>query len=79
MAKPTPNVITNVSLLQAAIDESGLSPTALAAAWGMSIPTYYSRKSGQSEFTASEIVAATVSLKLTRNRRDQIFLGASVN
>lgn len=66
--------MTNVELLQQKIDESGLGPVALAAAWGVSMPTYYKLKAGESEFTASIIVAATLSLKLTREERDAIFL-----
>ena len=66
--------MTNVELLQKKIDESGLGPVALAAAWGVSLPTYYKLKAGESEFTASIIVAATVTLKLTRDERDAIFL-----
>lgn len=66
--------MTNVELLQQKIEESGLSPVALAAAWGVSMPTYYKLKAGESEFTASIIVAATRTLKLTRDERDVIFL-----
>lgn len=66
--------MTNVELLQKKIDECGLSPVALAAAWGVSMPTYYKLKAGESEFTASIIVAATLTLKLTRDERDAIFL-----
>jgi hypothetical protein len=66
--------MTNVALLQQKIDESGLSPVALAAAWGVSLPTYYKLKAGESEFTASIIVAATLILGLTRDERDDIFL-----
>lgn len=71
--------MTNVELLQEAIKRSGKSRTALAAAWDMSMPTYYGRISGNSEFTASEIVAAAASLGLTREQRDAIFLGDQVN
>ena len=71
--------MTNVELLNEAIKKSGIRPTALAAAWGMSMPTYYSRIAGKSEFTASEIVAAATSLGLTRKKRDVIFLGDDVN
>lgn len=67
--------MTNVELLREAIIKSGVTRTALAAAWGMSMPTFYSRISGNSEFTASEIVAATASLHLTIEQRDAIFLG----
>lgn len=79
MAARKPNVITNVDELQRAIDESGKNPTTLAAEWDMSVPTYYSRTSGKSEFSASEICAATKSLNLTRKRRDCIFLTENVS
>ena len=67
--------ITNVELLQKAIAAAKAPRTALAAAWGMSMPTFYSRISGKSEFTAPEIVAATASLNLTKKQRDAIFFG----
>lgn len=79
MAAKKQNVITNVSELQRAIDESGKNPTTLAAEWNMSVPTYYSRTRGESEFNASEICAATKSLRLTRKRRDVIFLTENVS
>lgn len=71
--------MTNVELLKEEIKKCPLSPTAIAGEWGMSMPTYYSRTSGKSEFTASEIVKATKTFNLTRSRRDQIFLAESVN
>lgn len=67
--------MTNVEKLQKKIDESGLSLTVIAGALGMSMPTFYSRKSGRSEFTASEITKATAILNLTKEERDAIFLG----
>ena len=67
--------MTNVALLREAINNAGVSRTALAAMWGMSMPTFYSRISGKSEFTAPEIVAATASLHLTKRQRDAIFFG----
>jgi hypothetical protein len=71
--------MTNVDLLQEEIKKCPKSPTEIAAEWGMSMPTYYSRTSGKSEFKASEIIAATKTFNLSRNRRDQIFLPKSVN
>ena len=65
--------MTNVKLLQEEIRKSPKTPTEIAAEWGMSMPTYYSRTSGNSEFKASEIIAATTTLNLTRTRRDEIF------
>lgn len=71
--------MTNVKLLLEEIEACPLSKTAIAAEWGMSMPTFYSRISGDSEFKASEIMAATKTFNLTRKRRDQIFLTESVN
>lgn len=66
--------MTDVKLLQEKIDAAGLSPVELAAAWGVSMPTYYKLKAGESEFTASMIVATTKVLRLSREDRDAIFL-----
>lgn len=68
-------MLTNTALLQQKIDQSGLSPVQLAAAWGVSLPTYYKLKAGESEFTAPVISAATKSLRLTKAERDAIFFG----
>ena len=66
--------MTNVELLQEKIDRSNKGPVTLAAEWGVSLPTYYKLKAGESEFTASTIVRATLSLGLTKAERDLIFL-----
>lgn len=71
--------ITKIELLDQKIKESGLGPVALAAAWGVSLPTYYNLKSGKSEFTASVLVRAAVSLNLTKKERDIIFLDENVS
>lgn len=68
-------IMTDVVMLEQKIDASGLGPVALAAAWGVSLPTYYSAKAGESEFTASMIAGAVRSLKLTKAERDAIFFG----
>lgn len=65
--------MTNVKLLQEEIDASGMRPVELAAAWGVSLPTYYKLKDGESEFTASMIQAAVKVFKLTKAKRDAIF------
>ena len=65
--------MTNVEMLEKKIKDSGLGPVDLAAAWGVSLPTYYNLKAGKSEFTAPMIVAATRVLGLTREERDAIF------
>ncbi len=79
MAKRKANVITNVPALQAAIKAADKNPTTLAAEWGMSVPTYYSRTAGESEFTASEICAAIDSLRLTWAQGRAIFLTKNVS
>ncbi len=65
---------TNTVELQKVIDASGLTNTEIAAGLGMSVPTFISRKKGESEFKASEIVSATALFGLTREKRDLIFL-----
>lgn len=67
--------MTDVKMLEKKINNSGLSHTAIAAALNVSMPTYYSRKTGRSEFTASEIVKVMKVLKLTKEERDAIFFG----
>lgn len=71
--------ITKVEMLEQKIRESGKGPTTLAAEWGVSIPTYYKLKAGESEFTASTLVRATISLGLSRDERDIIFLQEDVS
>ena len=72
------DILTNVELLEEKIDKANLSPVAMAAAWGVSLPTYYKLKAGEREFKASTIVRAAAVLKLTKLERDVIFLGESV-
>lgn len=72
-------VVTDVERLQAKIDAINVSPVIMAAAWGVSLPTYYKLKAGESEFTASTIVRASVFLGLTREERDLIFLTKCVS
>lgn len=67
--------MTNTEMLQVKIEACGMKPTELAAAWGVSLPTYYKLKAGESEFTASMITAATTTLQLTKAERDAIFFG----
>jgi len=67
--------MTNTEMLREKIDACGLRSTELAAAWGVSLPTYYKLKAGESEFTASMITAATTTLQLTMDEREAIFFG----
>jgi hypothetical protein len=71
--------MTNVELLQQKIEESGLSPVVLAAAWKVSLPTYYKLIAGEREFTASQIVVSVALFNLTLEERDLIFLTENVS
>ena len=71
--------MTNVEMLQNKIQTARVKRTALAAAMGVSMPTFYSRISGNSEFNASEIIALTRVLHLSKDERDAIFLAENVN
>lgn len=66
--------MTNLELLEQKVAESGLGPVQLAAAWGVSLPTYYKLMANEREFTASMIVTSTRLFKLTLDERDLIFL-----
>jgi DNA-binding XRE family transcriptional regulator len=65
--------MTDTKLLEERIDASGMKPNELAAAWGVSLPTYYKLKSGESEFTASMIETSRKIFRLTKAQRDAIF------
>lgn len=71
--------MTNTELLQVKIDQANLSPVVIAAAWGVSLPTYYKLIAGEREFTASQIVTSVTLLRLTNVERDLIFLGGDVS
>ena len=65
--------MTNVELLRQVLKELDVRPVVLAAAMGWSVPTYYSRISGESEWKASEIVKFSTLAGLSDARRDAIF------
>lgn len=73
----------NVKMLQSVIDQyctvTGRPRTALAAAMGVSMPTFYSRVSGESEWKASEMHAFAVETGISQTTRDQIFFSDDVN
>ncbi|MBR5878313.1 MAG: hypothetical protein IKY91_02085 [Akkermansia sp.] len=66
--------MTDATRLSQVLDALDARPVELAAAMGWSMPTYYSRISGESEWKASEIVKFTRLAQLSREERDSIFL-----
>lgn len=71
--------MTNFKMLEEIMSRTGATVDALAKAAGFSRETYYNRKKGIGEFTASEIVAICNTLRLTTKERDDIFLTENVN
>jgi len=66
--------MANLEKLKTAIEDSGMTITAVAEKAGMVRATLYNRLGGVGEITASEIVGLTRALKLSKEERDEIFL-----
>ena len=64
----------DINLLKTKISESGIKMTILSEKTGISRETLYNRLNENGEFKASEIVALTSALNLTKEERDKIFL-----
>ena len=62
----------NIALLKEKISESGIKMTVLSEK--ITRETLYNRFNENGEFKASEIVALTGALNLTKEERDKIFL-----
>lgn len=65
--------MTDKELLIEHIKLKGLSRTQFAAAMGFSMPTFYSRVNGRSNFSTAEIKKAEKILDLTVTQRNAIF------
>ena len=65
---------TNVELLDKMIEASGLKITYLADKCGLSRQSFYKKKTGQVEWTASEIAVLRSELRLTLTQTKDIFL-----
>lgn len=63
----------NVELLKDKFKESGLSIVSISEKSGILRETLYNRLNGIGEFKASEIVALTSVLSLTKKEREDIF------
>lgn len=70
--------LADIELLKQKIADSGMTVTAISKKSGILRETFYNRLKG-SEFTASEIVALTKTLNLTKEDRDKIFLNEKLN
>ena len=70
--------MTDTILLQAVIENSGLSKTFIAKRMGCSRPRLYSILAG-SECTVSEMMALSNILRLTGKQRTEIFLSKGLN
>lgn len=69
----------NAELLQKKIANSGMSITFISKKVGIARETLYNKINGKSDFSATEIVALTELLRLTRAERDKIFLDGKLN
>ena len=65
----------NTGKLRVAIDESGMTITALAKKMGISRESLHNKINRKTEFTASEIGVVSDLLRLTSESRDAIFFG----
>ena len=71
--------MTDIEKLKEIISESGMTMVSIAKKAGISRETLYNRLNGIGEFTASEIVGLTRSLKLSCRQRNEIFLNEKLN
>lgn len=70
--------MTNIELLDKAIDNSGLKITYIAKQLGITREGLYKKLKGETEFKASEIIAVQKLLNLSNVMRDKIFFANKV-
>lgn len=66
--------MADIDFLKEKISDSGMSMVAIAEKSEILRETLYNRLNGKGDFTASEIIGLTRTLKLTKPERDKIFL-----
>lgn len=71
--------MADIELLKKKIADSGMRVKAISEKSGILRETFYNRLKGSGEFTASEIVALTKTLRLSKSERDKIFLNEKLN
>lgn len=69
----------DIATLKEKMDESGMTVVNIAKKSGILRETLYNRLNGKGEFTASEIIALSEVLNLTKKERDDIFLSTNGN
>lgn len=65
--------MTNTELLKEAIENSGMSITFISDKMGISREGFYKKMNNLTEFKASEIMAFTEILGMSKEKRDCIF------
>lgn len=70
--------MTDVGILNKTISDSGVTITFLAEKLGITREGLYKKLNGKTEFKASEIVKVQNVLKLTDEKRDEIFFAPEV-
>lgn len=78
--QPTKGVkMADIELLKNKIESSGMTMSSVAKKSGIVRETLYNRLNGIGEFTASEIVGLSKTLRLSVEERDQIFLNEKLH
>ena len=71
--------MADIELLKNKIESSGMTMSSVAKKSGLVRETLYNRLNGIGEFTASEIVGLSKTLRLSVEERDQIFLNEKLH
>ena len=71
--------MADIEALKEKIDSSGMAFSFIAKSSGILRETLYNRLNGIGDFTATEIVGLSRTLRLTKNERDNIFLNEKLN
>lgn len=66
--------MTDIKFLKEKIKDSGMTIVSIAEKSSIDRATLYNRLNGKGDFTASEIVGLSTTLRLTKPERDRIFL-----
>ena len=70
--------MVDINKLKVAIDESGMTVTAICSKAGILRATLYNKLNGRGEFTASEIEKISDAMRLSVGQRNSIFFANKV-